>query len=500
MAEKSIIIIGAGLAGLSAGCYAQMNGYKTQIFEMHNLPGGLCTSWKRKGYTFDGCIHYMMGSRSGTFHRFYEELGAVQGRRVVDHKELIRVEGSGGKVWTVYSDLDRLEQHLRELSPADAGLINELCTTARHLLRFEAPEKPMEWMGPLDMLKFLKHMPALRAMGKYSKISMQDYATRFKDPFLRKVFPLMMGIPGMPMFNALMLLANLHTKNFGWPVGGSLAFARAIEKRYCELGGQVQYKARVEKILVDADHGRARAIGVRLSDGTEHRADFVISAADGRSTIFDMLDGKYVNDKIHHYYDQWPIFEPFVQISLGVARDFSQEPHSLTLELTEPLKVGDQTRRWLLIRHYCYDPSMAPLGKSVVTASFLFVGYKYWKELYEDRERYKAEKQALAEAVIDRLEERFPGIKEQIEVVDVATPVTYERYTGNWRGSYMGWRVTPATTGKQMSRTLPGLDSFYMAGQWVFLGGGVQSAITSGRHVMQVVCKQDKRPFVTTVP
>jgi phytoene dehydrogenase-like protein len=143
---------------------------------------------------------------------------------------------------------------------------------------------------------------------------------------------------------------------------------------------------------------------------------------------------------------------------------------------------------------------MAPLGKSVVTASFLFVGYKYWKELYEDRERYKAEKQALAEAVIDRLEERFPGIKEQIEVVDVATPVTYERYTGNWRGSYMGWRVTPATTGKQMSRTLPGLDSFYMAGQWVFLGGGVQAAITSGRHVMQVVCKQDKRPFVTTVP
>ena len=52
--EESVIIIGAGIAGLAMGCYAQMNGYRTRIFEMHHQPGGLCTSWKRKGYTFDG--------------------------------------------------------------------------------------------------------------------------------------------------------------------------------------------------------------------------------------------------------------------------------------------------------------------------------------------------------------------------------------------------------------------------------------------------------------
>lgn len=49
---RSVIIIGAGIAGLSAGCYGQMNGYNTKIFEMHSIPGGLCTSWKRKSYTF----------------------------------------------------------------------------------------------------------------------------------------------------------------------------------------------------------------------------------------------------------------------------------------------------------------------------------------------------------------------------------------------------------------------------------------------------------------
>ncbi len=79
--DKSIIIIGAGIAGLSAGCYGQMNDYRTQIFEMDNArPGGLCTSWKRKGYIIDGCMHWLLGSKPGTgFYCIWEELGAVQG-------------------------------------------------------------------------------------------------------------------------------------------------------------------------------------------------------------------------------------------------------------------------------------------------------------------------------------------------------------------------------------------------------------------------------------
>ena len=293
-----------------------------------------------------------------------------------------------------------------------------------------------------------------------------------------------------------MTLADLHRHNAGVPTGGSLEFARAIERRYLDLGGKIHYKSRVARILVDDD----RAVGVRLIDGTEHSAEMVISAADGRTTVYDMLAGKYLNDKIRSYYDEWPIYEPFIQISLGVARDFSNEPHRVILPFEEPINVDDGIRSWATLRHYCYDPTMAPSGKSVVTVSFLGANYKYWKKLYEDRQRYKAEKQSLANTVIDKLEKRFPGIKGEIEVVDVATPVTYERYTGNWQGSYMGWGNTTETMGKSMSRTLPGLGSFYMAGQWVYMGGGVPGALMSGRHLIQIICKQDKKRFTTTVP
>jgi len=103
--------------------------------------------------------------------------------------------------------------------------------------------------------------------------------------------------------------------------------------------------------------------------------------------------------------------------------------------------------------------------------------------------------------VIAQLEKRFPGLTEQIEVVDVAAPMTYERYTGNWQGSPEGWMLTTkmmgTLMGEGMRKTLPGLESFYMVGQWVEPGGGVPTVAVSGRNAIQIICKRDKKIFVT---
>src|SRR5665647_3372417 len=133
MARK-IAIIGAGIAGLSAGCYLQMNGYDTEIFELHDKPGGVCTSWKRKGYTFDGCIHWLVGTRDGSsFNKAWRELGALPGPRIVDHEEFIRIEDKTGKALIIYNDPDKFERHLRELAPGDSAAIGDLCNSIRKL-------------------------------------------------------------------------------------------------------------------------------------------------------------------------------------------------------------------------------------------------------------------------------------------------------------------------------------------------------------------------------
>jgi phytoene dehydrogenase-like protein len=499
MERKSISIIGAGIAGLSAGCYGQMNGYRTQIFERHDKPGGLCTSWKRRGYTIDGCLHWLVGSRPGTnFYRLWEELGAVQGRRMIDHEEFLRVEGRGGKVFIVYCDLDRLERHMKELAPQDARVTGELIRAARTCAKYDLPvDKAPELYGMIDGIWFLlRTFPFLRLMSRWKKVSVRDYAQRFSAPFLRQALPLISDLPGFPMAGLLMMLAWMHRKSAGYPVGGSLEFSRSIERRYLDLGGQIHYRAPVAEVLVEHD----RAVGVRLADGTEHRSDITISAADGHATIFDLLGGRYLNKKIRGYYDHLPIFPPLIQVALGVDRSFAGMPPVVVYPLDEPVTFGGRTQGHLGVEIGNFDPTLAPPGRTVLKV--MFTGdYGYWNDLRQDPARYRAEKAGIAAQVVSLLDQRYPGLAGQVEMRDVATPVTWERYTGNWQGSMEGWLMTKKTFPPfRMSKTLPGLKNFYMAGQWVEPGGGVPTAALSGRNVMQIICKRQRRKFTAATP
>jgi phytoene dehydrogenase-like protein len=494
VSEKSIIIIGAGIAGLSAGCYCQMNGYHTRIFETHNKPGGLCTAWERKGYTI-GTVGYLMGSGPANtgFHRFWEELGAVQGRTIIDYEEFARFEGKDGRVLKLYTDIDRLEQHLRELAPEDAEVISEFIQVLRAFMQFNMPiDVPPELAGPPEPFD----IPPL--MMKWMGMTIRDMAEQFKNPVVREGLPnIFFGADSsiLPLLSGLTLM---HQKAAGYPVGGFLEIARAIEQRYLGLGGEILYRSPVAKILVEAD----RAVGVRLADGTEHRADVIISAADGHTTIFDMLEGKYVNDEIRGYYDTLPLYSPLYWISLGVDRSFEETPPIAAGEafpLDKPVTIAGKQYEWLLTHIYNFDPVIVPEGRTLVKV-MLNADYGYWKNLKtQDRERYKAEKEQVIDQVVELLDRRYPGFANQVEMRDMATPATFERFTGNWKGSWMGWMSTPQTLMMHINKTLPGLSDFYMIGTWV-MNASMPFSATSGRHVTQIICNEDKKPFVTTVP
>lgn len=497
--DDSIIIIGAGVAGLAAGCYGQMNGYKTQIFELHDLPGGLCTAWERKEYIIDGCIHYLFGTAPGQpFHNVWQELGTLKGRQVIHHDELMRVVGRDGRTFIAYADPDRLEAHMKELSPDDAGEIESLAEGIRQLTKFDMSvlnEKPRPVMSPADWLQFgTKVLPYAKSMAKWGRLTAGEYAGHLKDPLLRQAMPLIFGWSTIPMMAGMAILAYMSIENAGFPAGGSLAFARALEKRYLALGGQIHYKAQVEKIQVEDD----RAVGVCLYNDRVYRATTVISAADGRGTIFDMLDGQYVNGKLRRLYDGHLPMHSQIQVSLGVNRDLSAEPHWATYLLDEPVIIAGEEVSSIGVKHYCFDPGLAPPGKSVVEV-MMESNFSFWHRIY-GRRIYDTEQLQVAGTIVDFLETLYPGIGQDIEVKDVATPLSYERYTGNWQGSTCGWLLTDKTMlmmVQGMDKTLPGLDNFYLAGQWVEPGGSVPLAAMSGRNAIQLICDRDGRPFLT---
>ncbi|MGB8489572.1 MAG: NAD(P)/FAD-dependent oxidoreductase [Bacteroidales bacterium] len=499
--DKSIIIIGAGFAGLAAGIYARLNGYDAQIFELHDKPGGLCTSWDRKGYTIDGCIHWLVGSSPASMiHDFWQEVGVAQGREFVNSDEFMEVEGPEGRKVVFYSNVDRLEKHLIEFSPADTKAIKEFTRGIRICRAFDLPSQNLPL--PEKILKqirlvftFIWHGAKIK---RWLKLTCADFAAKFSDPLLRKAIE-EMWLPEFSIFFVLATFAYLTDRNAGYPVGGSLPMSKALEDRFKVLGGKIHYSKRVTKIITDNN----RATGISLEDGSEHRASRVISCADGYSTIFRMLGGKYIDDKIRGIYDKWPVFPPLIFIGLGVNRVFNEIPaivSGISYQLKVPLQIGDRIHERLAVKIFNHDPSMAPAGKTAMI-TMLETSYDYWKELAGDRKAYLKKKDEIAEKIIEALDQRFQGISSLIEMIDVATPMTFERYTGNWKGSFEGWLITPGNSEvllKPMEQTLPGLNNFYMCGQWVEPGGGLPTSIMSARRLVKKLCGEDHLKFRTT--
>jgi phytoene desaturase len=201
------------------------------------------------------------------------------------------------------------------------------------------------------------------------------------------------------------------------------------------------------------------------------------------------LGGRFVDASIRDRYEHWPLFRPIVLASFGVARCFDDQPSANTVLLERPITIGARTIEGLTYRIF-RDPPMAPPGKSVVQAA-VETDFDTWWALKDDEAAYQAEKQRVAGELLDRLEAHLPGIAAAVEMTDVATPWTFWRVTRNRRGAYEGWLMTKNMMTTRMPKTLPGLDNFYMAGQWVEPGGGVPAVLPSGRQVVQLICHRD---------
>ncbi|WP_422646862.1 phytoene desaturase family protein [Actinoalloteichus caeruleus] len=532
--RKTMIIIGAGLGGLSTGCYAQMNGYESRIFEMHEIPGGCCTAWDRGNYTLDCCISWLLGNGPGNeMHQIWLELGALQGKEMRHFDVFNIVRGRDGRAVYFYSDPDRLEAHLLELSPGDARLIRDFCHGLR---RFRKAINVYPFLKPVGLMTtwqklrmFASFAPYFNTVRKSISVLMSDYSSKFRDPLLREAFNFILyeRHPAFPVLPFYFQLASHANQSAGVPEGGSLGLATSIEQRYRRLGGTVTYNAKVEEILVEND----TAVGVRLSDGREERADIVVSAADGHTTMTKFLKGRYLNEEYRQLYTDTitkpgMVFPGYFTLFLGLRRPFPEGDPCTTYLLED-----EEAKDLLGIRHASINvqfrsrhyPELSPEETSVVYATY-FCDIEPWREIAEGpaqqvrvrrgeelhtlpvrrgREYHQA-KRRVRDAITRFLEERYPGLTEAVAVRDMSTPLTQVRYTGNYDGTVLGWQpfVDSGETLEELVKKygpgLPGLRNFYQSGVWATTGGLIRAG-AAGRHVMQFVCRDDGREFTASV-
>jgi phytoene dehydrogenase-like protein len=492
--NKKIIIIGGGVAGLSAGIYAKLNGFDAEIIEMHSVTGGQCTAWERKGYRFDYCLHWLVGSRKGPFNDIWKETNVINDQvEIIDHEVHTKILTKDGREFIIYTDLDKWEEYLYKLAPEDTRSIKNMCKEMRKTAFLQPYSNPPGLRKPWKTISsILSTMPIMILFMKYGRKNCDEYfrSLKFKNPILTYFLENMYGSRDFSALAFIMMLAWFNQKNAGYLIGGSLPMTRRMTEKFRALGGKLTTGQKVIKIIVEKDIAK----GVILSDGSEIKADYVISAADGHSTIFDMLEGKYLSKKISEAYDKWELFTPIVQVSFGIKKVIGSE-NPVEMWIVKDQMIGrTRTENGYSIMNYFFDPTMAPRGKSVIIMRYESP-WDLWRNITD--EEYKSEKEQIEKDATVLLGKHFPGILDDVEVVDVATPVTDVRYTGVWKGSYEGFLPSSKNLMDNINPALPGLKKFYMAGQWLCPGGGLPPAGQSGKWAVQYICKEEKLRFKT---
>jgi phytoene dehydrogenase-like protein len=286
------------------------------------------------------------------------------------------------------------------------------------------------------------------------------------------------------------MLGWFNQKNAGYIKGGSFPLAQRMVEKFERIGGKISYKKKVETIIVENSVAR----GVILTDGTKISSDYVISTADGYTTIYKMLNGKYISKEIDFAYKNWELFTPLVQVSFGI-NNVIKYTSPIVINISKDLKIGRTKLEYgYSVMNYSYDSTMAPEGKTSIVMRYESP-WKLWENL--EGGEYENEKLQIEKDAIGFLELEYPGITKYIEVIDVATPKTNVRYTGVKEGAYEGFMPSKENMMKTLDMQLPKLRNFLMAGQWLFPGGGLPPSAQTGKWSIQLICKKEKQKFIS---
>lgn len=494
MSALKLVIIGAGVAGLAAGVYARRSGFETVILEKHIIPGGLSTSWSRKGYLFEGGMHWLTGSSEKlTLNRIWREVGALKENNPIYCRDPIyTLVKKDGKKINLFRDLKKLKTEFLACAPEDRRMINKLCSDVKkfinvHMLVKDIPGLKAKNPTRPKFSEYLKMIPAGTRFLRLMFTSYVDYVSRFKNKELRELLLTAIGT----RYNALSFvytLASFSSGDCGYPKGGSLRLTRNMADTFESLGGKIEYRQTVEKVLVE--NGKVSGV---VANGMKIPADAVIVTQDTRKAVDDLFEIP-LKEKWISKMKKKVVSEQNMYIALGVKCELKDYPQCAVFPLEKPFNAGGIEFSHFRINNYSSYENHSPANCSTLTCLLLGNCYDFWKKAKEDGS-YKAKKQELAEKFIAELEKFIPEIKGNVEVYDVATPITYERYCNTFEGSWMSvWKT--GESGFVFPQKSESVEGLYFAGQRTMMPGGLPITVCSGRKAVQYLCKDTKTVFV----
>ena len=481
-----ILIIGGGVAGLSAGIYAGLNGHQAIVCEKHFIAGGNLTAWNRGGFHIDNCIHWLTGTNpASSTYPMWETLGALGEIKILQGESLFTCEHEGKRI-SLYRDLYRMKKEMLEISPEDK---KEILTFIRAIEYFQgfcgiAGENHNE------KISVLRAIAAIPVLTRYYAMTTGELAKKFKHPLLSLFFKGFFGYE-FSSLALIMVCAHFCADNGGIPVGSSSAMADRLIERFQSLGGQLLLKKEAVKIHTE-NH---RAYAVSFADGTTIEADYVVLAADPASIFGKMLDSPMPKALTKNYNNSR--FLRFSAYQCAYACALSELPFEgdMIFEVPEEYRETLLTDR-LIVREFSHEKDFAPEGENLLqTMTFTFEDQsKSFIELRKsDRASYAEQKNRLASLTQKLIEEQFPTLAGKLKCIDVWTPATYHRFTNSEIGSFMSFVLPSKALPLCAKNQIKGLSNVILATQWQQAPGGLPIAADVGKRAIETIISAERK-------
>ncbi|MCJ7681736.1 MAG: NAD(P)/FAD-dependent oxidoreductase, partial [Candidatus Aminicenantes bacterium] len=455
------------------------------------------------GFVFDVSLHSTtVDTRNGVANLIpgFPEIEEVE---FVPHPNLYRLVLPEHDITVPQRNVPEYKAALTRLFPAEKegieGLFADMEGLGRDLSAYSSRQ------GEMDMRTFPKEFPNLFKCVSHTWDGFMD--GRISDTKLRAIVSSQWGYYGLPpsklasIYYALPFWSYLSSGGY-YPIGQSQkisdAFVRFIEGRE----GKVKLRTRVEKILTK-DHA---AVGVRTTDGEEFTSRVIVANANAWDVFHGMLDMSEV-EYVRAYTERLEKFSISISsflVFLGLKKDlvgasgigdteiFWNTGYDPEAEYLSSLEADVEKSSLGITLYDNIYKGYSPAGKNTLSLLAL-QGYDHWSPYAADyragkKETYRKEKERMADILIDRVEKRFlPGLREAIEVCEVATPLTNVRYTSNYRGAIYGWNQTLDNSNPRRLPHKTPIANLYLSGAWTSPGHGYGAVIPSGLEAFGAV-------------
>ncbi|MDP2904839.1 MAG: NAD(P)/FAD-dependent oxidoreductase [Candidatus Omnitrophota bacterium] len=491
------IIIGAGMAGLTCALKLSAAGKKVLVLEKQPVPGGFATGFKRKGFFFESALHCVDALGKGQKVRdFLVETGVAGGLEFIELRDLARI---------IYPQHDFVAEASREslLDYFKHSFPQEKNNIDRIFAEFDAFYKHFDRFDDSRLPEWLKLCLTLFLYPRIIKMSCltceQVIVKHTHDKKLQAMVSSIWGFMGLPpqrlsAFYFLIIFRAYHYYPNVYVRGGFSRMFEAMANKIRENGSEVMFNTVAKEIVTD---GRRCFKAVVTDKAGRIEARSAVSGADCFSTLTGLLDDEAVKEdyrkKMSAFEKSVSAFQVYLGLkvpakALGMGRFMcfinSSYDHSASFEAS---LRGDYLNGIIsAVDHAQLDPELVPFGKGELLI-FTLDNYANWKSLSE--QEYKDKKAQVARILIKRVEKYLPGLTDNIEVMETATPMTMARYGSSSEGAIYGLAQTvPQASINRLSQKTK-IKGLFLAGAWTRPGGGVHGCFVSGSDAAGLVSK-----------